>query len=452
MEQYTILIVDDEEYIRETLKIILNSYGCKVYTAGDGQSAIDCVNEYLIDVLITDLRMPGMDGLQLMEEVKKIDSSLEVIFISAYADIKSAVKAMKMGAFDYIQKSFSKDELLVTIEKAIDRRKLVQENKILKNQLEKSYDWDGIIGKSYKVQRIFSMIDRIAASKATVLITGESGVGKEVFAQLIHKRSPRKDKEMVVVNCGAIPENLIESELFGHEKGAFTGAINTKIGKFEQADKGTIFFDEIGELPLPMQVKILRVLQERKVEKVGSLESNEVDIRVIAATNKDLLEEVKKGNFRDDLYYRLNVVNLNIPPLRERREDIPLLATKFMEEYSEGYGKKLKLIDIEILDILVNYKWPGNVRELKNVIERAVVLSESNDEVLKTEHLPIEIFNDVSKEYKGLKEGLTLKEYEKIIIANVLHKNGGNKVKTAYELGIQRQTLYNKIREYDIEN
>lgn len=452
MRQYSILIVDDEKSIRDTLSIILESSGYKIYTAKNGYEALHIINEYLIDILITDLRMPGMDGLELMEKVFKIDQIIEVIFISAYADIKSAVEAMKMGAFDYIQKSFSTNELLVIIEKAIERKRLIEENLLLKKNIEEGYNVDGIIGKSKNMQNIFSTLDRISSTKATVLLTGGSGVGKEVFARLIHNKSPRKDNNFVVVNCGAIPENLIESELFGHEKGAFTGAINNKIGKFQQANNGTIFLDEVGELPLSMQVKFLRVLEERKIEKVGSLESIDVDIRIIAATNRDLKREVEEGKFRDDLYYRLNVINLEIPLLKERKEDIPLLASKFLDEYSKEYNKNLKLIDMEALDILINYSWPGNVRELKNIIERSVVVASIDDEVLKKEYLPVEIMEGSLEEDENLEEGLTLKEYEKVIIHNTLKKNGGNKAKTAEELGIRRQTLYNKIKEYDMEN
>lgn len=451
MGKYTILLVDDEKSIRDTLKIVLENAGYEVFTAKDGFEGLKYVEKNLIDILITDLRMPEMNGLELMKKVLKIDSSIEVIFISAYADIESAVKAIKMGAFDYVQKSFSNDELLLIVEKAIERKSLLNENAIFKRQLKGEYDWDGVIGKSPKMQRIFSMIDRIANSKATVLITGETGVGKDVIAKLIHKRSLRRDNEYVVVNCGAIPENLIESELFGHEKGAFTGAINTKIGKFEQADGGTIFLDEIGELPISMQVKLLRVLQEEEIERVGSIESIKVDIRVVAATNKDILSEVKKGNFRADLYYRLNVISLEIPPLRERKEDIPILATKFMEEFNREYRKSLNLIDIETLDILINYNWLGNVRELKNVIERAVVVANENDEVLRKEHLPLEMIENIPEEQNVINEGLTLKEYERIIISNALKKNNGNKTKTARELGFRRQTLYNKIKEYNMD-
>lgn len=452
MRQYNILIVDDEKSIRSTLSIILESSGYKIYTAKNGYEALHITNEYLIDILITDLRMPGMDGLELMKKVFKIDQTIEVIFISAYADIKSAVEAMKMGAFDYIQKSFSTDELLIIIKKAIERKRLIEENLLLKKNIEEGYNVDGVIGKSKKMQNIFSILDRISSTKATVLLTGGSGVGKEVFARLIHNKSSRKDNDFVIVNCGAIPENLIESELFGHEKGAFTGAINNKNGKFQQANNGTIFLDEIGELPLPMQVKFLRVLEERKIEKVGSLENIDIDIRIIAATNRDLKREVEEGKFRDDLYYRLNVINLEIPLLKERKEDIPLLASKFLDEYSKEYNKNLKLIDMEALDILINYSWPGNVRELKNIIERSVVVASIDDEVLKKEYLPVEIMGGSLEEDENLEEGLTLKEYEKVIIHNTLKKNGGNKAKTAEELGIRRQTLYNKIKEYNMEN
>lgn len=447
----TILLVDDEKSIRETLKILLEDAGYKVLLAKDGFEALEYLKDYIIDILITDLRMPKMDGIELMEKALEIYPYIQIIFISAYADIKCAVKAIKMGAFDYIQKSFCVEELLVTVEKAVERKRLIEENYKLRKQIEKSYQYDGVIGKSEKMQLLFSMVDRIASSRATVLLTGESGVGKEVFAKLIHKKSSRRDKKFVTINCGAIPENLIESELFGHEKGAFTGASYTKIGKFEQANGGTIFLDEIGELPLSMQVKFLRVLQERQFERVGSLKSINVDVRVIAATNKDLLEEVKKGNFREDLYYRLNVVNIKIPPLRERKDDIPLLAEKFLDEFSKEYNKKLKLIDIETMNILVQHPWKGNVRELRNVIERSVVVAEENEEILSNHHLPSEIIGQENISESRWKEGITLKEFEKILIINTLKKVNGNKSKAAEILGIKRQTLYNKIKEYNID-
>ena len=449
--EFTILLVDDEKSIRETLKMLLTENGYKVVLASDGFEALDILKNQFIDILITDLRMPKMDGIELMERALKTDPYLGVIFISAYADIKCAVSAIKLGAFDYIQKSFTNDEFLITVESAVKRKKLLEENRHLKRKLENNYKFGQVIGKSDKMQLIFSMIDRIAQSKATVLLSGESGVGKEVFAKLIHERSKRKDKNFVVINCGAIPENLIESELFGHEKGAFTGANQVKIGKFEQADQGTVFLDEVGELPLSMQVKFLRVLQEREFQRVGSLESIKTDIRIIAATNKNLMEEVKNGNFREDIYYRLNVINFEIPPLRERKEDIPLLAEHFLESFTKEYNKDLKIIDIEALSILVNYPWLGNVRELKNTIERAVVVAEKNEETLTKNHIPKEILGEDNNMQYTANEKMTLKEFEKIFITNTLKQTNGNKTKTAEILGVKRQTLYNKIKEYEIK-
>lgn len=448
MEKLRILLVDDEKSIRETLNIILKDAGYKIITAGSGQEAIEIIKENCIDIMITDLRMPGMDGLELMKKTMEIDSTIEVIFISAYADIKSAIKAVKMGAFDYIEKSFSSDELLLTIEKAAERRKLLEENSILRKKLNCDAINVGIVGKSKKIKAILSMSRRIANSKATVLITGESGVGKELFANLIHKESPRKNKNFVVINCGAIPENLIESELFGHEKGSFTGAIYEKIGKFEKANGGTIFLDEVGELPLSLQVKFLRVLQERKIERIGSLNSIDIDVRIIAATNRDLYEEVKKENFRDDLYYRLNVFNIQIPSLRERKEDIPLLCDKFVDDFSKEYGKSIEIIDMEVIYALMNYSWRGNIRELKNVIEHAVVVANKNEKILIKKHLPREIYNNNSEE--NSEKILKLRDLEKIMIINTLKKNNGNKTKTSEMLGIKRQTLYNKIKEYNL--
>lgn len=447
----TLLLVDDEKSIRETLKIVLESQEYRVITAKDGYEAIDYLEQNMIDILITDLKMPGMNGIQLMERALDIDPFIEVIFISAYADIKSAVKALKMGAFDYIEKSFSTEELIFTVRKAAERKNLVEENRNLRRRLYGEYNYEGVIGKSENMQRLFYLVDRIARSKANILLTGESGVGKDVFARLIHKKSSQELKRFVPINCGAIPENLIESELFGHEKGAFTGAIQMKRGKFELAHNGTLFLDEVGELPLPMQVKFLRVLQEKQFYRVGSEKSIQVDVRIIAATNKDLMEEIKRGRFREDLYYRLNVVNLEIPSLRERREDIPLLAEKFLVEFAEEYNKKMKYIDIETLEYLMEYEWKGNVRELRNVVERSVLFADSDEELLLKEHLPIEITGIVKERVSKDKKHMSLRDYEKIIIENTLKRNDGNKTKVAGILGIRRQTLYNKIKEYNIQ-
>jgi DNA-binding NtrC family response regulator len=445
-----ILIVDDEKSIRETLKIIFNNLNYKVFTAQDGFEAINIIKSNIIDIMVTDLRMPLMDGTELMQQALNIDSSIETIFISAYADIKAAVKVVKMGAFDYIEKSFSTDELIFTIEKAIELRKLKEENRSLRRRIEGKYNYDGVIAKSEAMQKIIDMVNRVANSKANILLTGESGVGKDVMANYIHKRSNRAGNSFIVINCGAIPENLIESELFGHEKGSYTGADRMGKGKFELADKGTIFLDEIGELPLHAQVKFLRVLQEKQIYRIGSEKSISVDVRIIAATNKNLSEEVEKGNFREDLYYRLNVVNLEIPPLRDRKDDIPVLAEYFLMEFSKDYDKKIKYFEVEALNYLMDYEWKGNVRELKNVIERSVLVANDEEELLLKNHLPKEITGlDLNDDINDNKEK-TLADYEKMIIENTLKRYEGNKTKTAEVLGIKRQTLYNKLKDYNL--
>lgn len=390
MEKIYILLVDDEKAIRETLKIILEDAGYIVKTAQNGFEAIDIIQESFIDILITDLRMLKMDGIELMERLLKISPSLETIFISAYADIKAAIKAIKLGAIDYLEKTFTNEELISTIKKAETRIKNKRERSNLKNKLlSEELKAMGIIGTGENMQRLFYLIDRIAPSKANILLTGESGVGKDEFAKLIHKKSLQKDNNFIAINCGAIPIKLIESELFGHERGAFTGAYHQKKGKFELAQDGTLFLDEIGDLPLDMQVKFLRVLQEKQFFRIGSEESIRVDVRIIAATNKNLMDEIYKGRFREDLYYRLNVVSIHIPPLRERREDIGLLAEKFILEFSKIYNKKVKHLDIETFEVLVNYEWKGNIRELKNTIERATLMCNDKEEVLLVSHLPI---------------------------------------------------------------
>jgi DNA-binding NtrC family response regulator len=447
---HTILLVDDEKSIRETLRIILEDSNYNVLTAKDGSEALEYIRGTIVDVLVTDLKMPKMDGIELMKNALEIDPYIETIIISAYADIKSAVKALKMGAFDYIEKSFYSDELIFTVKRAIERKILIEENRNLKRRIEGNYDYEGVIGKSEKIQKLFDMVNRIANSRANVLLTGESGAGKEVFAQLIHKKSSRSDKSFIVINCGAIPENLVESELFGHEKGAFTGADHLRKGKFELANGGTLFLDEVGELPLQAQVKFLRILQEKKMYRIGAEKPVDVDVRIIAATNKALTEQIENGKFREDLYYRLNVVNMEIPPLRERKEDIPLLCEKFLMEFAEEYNKKLKFIDAESLSYLMDYSWKGNVRELRNIIERSVLVANYHEEFLLKKHLPKEITGVESVDSTEGNREISLNDYEKIIIENTLRKYGLNKTKAAEVLGIKRQTLYNKIKEYNI--
>ena len=447
---YSILLVDDEKSIRETLKIILEGSEYNTVTAKDGYEALDYLNNNVVDILITDLRMPKMNGIQLMEKALEIDPYIEVIFISAYADIKSAVKALKMGAFDYIEKSFTNEELIFAVEKAFERKKLIEENITLKRSLDGDYKFDGVIGKSERMQDLFHLVDRIAKSRANILLTGESGVGKDVFAQLIHRKSLQDPEKFIPINCGAIPENLIESELFGHEKGSFTGAINTKRGRFELAHGGTLFLDELGELPFHMQVKLLRVLEEKQIYRIGSENPINIGVRIIAATNKDLMDEIEAGRFREDLFYRLNVVNIDIPPLRERKEDIPLLAEKFLLEFSKEYNKNLKFLDIEAINYLVEFDWKGNVRELRNIMERAVLFADLEEEFLLKDYLPEEVTGIVEEESNKHNIEMSLQEYEKIIIMNTLKRHKGNKSKTSKILGIKRQTLYNKIKQYNI--
>lgn len=449
LNNISVLLVDDEKNIRETIRFLLEENDYNVYVAKDGYEAINTLLNNDIQILVTDLNMPHMDGIELMNKTFEIDPYISVIFITAVNDIKRAVEAIKGGALDYIPKSFTNDEFLLIVEKAAERNRLIEENRSLKQQLKKKEQKDEYVFSSSNIRLLLSMIDRIAMSKANVLLRGESGVGKEVFADLIHKKSKRNDGPLIKLNCGAIPENLIESELFGHVKGSFTGAISNQIGKFEQANKGTIFLDEIGELPLKLQVKLLRVLQEHEIQKIGDTKITKIDVRVIAATNLNLENEVSKGYFREDLYYRLNVVNLEIPPLRERKKDIPLLIESFIDSISAEYAKNIKAIDFSALYQLINFHWPGNVRELKNVIERAVAIADYDEEIITTRHLPSNIIGAGENSYFEDKL-FELKDYERIVIARTLEKTMGNKSKAAEILGIKRQTLYNKIREYEI--
>lgn len=448
-----ILIVDDEVSIRETLKVLLEDADYFVKTASDGFEAIEILKNSDFDLVLCDLRMPKMDGVELFEKIREFDSSVEFVIISAYADIKKAVKAIKMGAFDYLQKNFSTDELLVTVEKALEKKRLLEENRILKKKLEeKKFDED-VVFRSKEIENILKLIDKIAPTKATVLITGESGVGKEVFARLIHKKSDRRKAPFLAVNCAALPDELLESELFGHERGAFTGAVAQKKGKFEIADGGTIFLDEIAEASALMQSKLLRFLQEGEFERVGGLKKIKVNVRVIAATNKDLVRSIEAGEFREDLYYRLNVINLHIPPLRKRKEDIPVLTQYFLNYYNSEYSKNIQSISDETMELLLSYQWPGNVRELKNAVEHAVAVADIRDTALQPRHLPPEITGgkiDTGKSQTASKEGqkVSLEEFEKQHILKVLESVNWNKSLAAKILGINRQTLYNKLRRY----
>ena len=421
-------------------------------TAESGNDALKVLDEMVVDVLITDLRMPGMDGLALMEKAHTKDPSLEVIFISAYSDVVSAVKAIKKGAFDYVPKSFQPEELLITVEKALEKKRLLFEYSLARRQLEQQYTADGYLFRDSKMQAILQSIEKIARSNATVLITGESGTGKEVLAKIIHNKSSRRDKKFSVIDCSSIPPNLMESELFGYEKGAFTGASARKIGKFEAANGGTVFLDEIGELPLSMQTRFLRILQEKKFERVGGTQAVALDIRLISATNKNLEQEVKAGRFREDLYYRLNICRINVPSLRERKEDIPILADQFLKEFSKEYGKVLQFIGTDVLLYLLDHSFPGNVRELRNLIEQAVILASETDEILTLPLLPLPADEKREDSMEVPSDDSPLWKYEKYIIESTMKKYGGNKKKVAYVLGIKRQTLYNKLRKYELDS
>jgi DNA-binding NtrC family response regulator len=441
-----ILIVDDEEIMRESLTDWLKEDGYEVLAVEDGFKALEAVQSQDFSVMLVDLKMPKMDGLEVLREVKRLGFDIPVIIITAYATVDTAVAAMKEGAYDYIIKPFNPEELGLTIKKIIERQHLLKENILLRKELSKRYQFGDIIGKSPKMQSVFELIRTVAPSKSTILICGESGTGKEMVARAIHETSLRKDGPFIALACGALPETLLEAELFGYEKGAFTGANIQKKGKIELADGGTLFLDDIADISLKTQVDLLRVLQEREFRRLGGTETIKVDVRIIAATNKDLLKLVEQGKFRDDLYYRLNVITITIPPLRERKEDIPLLVTHFLQKYNIETGKKIEKIAESALNILMDYQWPGNVRELENTIEHAVVVTEGN--VILPEALP-----DFLKQKKTLPTDTkkSLEEVEKQHIIQVLKENQGNISRAAEVLGINRVTLYRKIKEYNIQ-
>lgn len=450
-----ILIVDDEENFRNVLTVILKKEGYEVEGAANGKEGLGRVGESTFDHILCDIRMPQMDGLEFLQEAKKIGIETPIIMMSAYGTIDTAIEAMKMGAYDYISKPFKPDEIILVLKKAEERERLRKENESLRRELKREYSFENIVSKNEKMQKIFEIIRKVAPYKSTVLITGESGTGKELIARAIHYNSDRSKMLFVPVNCGAIPENLLESELFGHVKGAFTDAIRTKKGLFEEADGGTIFLDEIGELPAQLQVKLLRVLQEGEIRRVGDSKSVQIDVRVIAATVKDLIREVNEGRFRDDLFYRLNVLHLSIPPLRERKEDIPLLIQHFIQKHNQNLNKDIKEVDSKALEVLMNYRWPGNVRELENAIERAVVLADG--ERIELDHLPLEIQHINMMETAGLPipdEEYSIKKASRLLemglIRKALQKTKGNHTQAARLLEISHRALLYKIKDYGI--
>ncbi|MDX9783966.1 MAG: sigma-54 dependent transcriptional regulator [Spirochaetia bacterium] len=446
--QSTILIVDDEKNIRDGLAEAFSLEGYATLCAQDGQEAQGILDTHYVDLVVTDLKMPKVSGMELLQYIKRRWQNVPVIIITAHGDISEAVAAMQYGALEFITKPLDLDHLLKLTKNALEIRELSIKNQELREEVLAQQRISSIIGQSPAMRKIFDLVRKVAPTKASVLITGESGVGKELIADAIHNLSPRRDRPLVKVHCAALAESLLESELFGHEKGAFTGAQTRKRGRFEMADTGSLFLDEIGEINQNVQIKILRVLQERKFERVGGESTLEVDVRFIAATNKDLKVEIEEGRFREDLYYRLNVVNIHVPPLRERREDIPLLAATFLHEFSQENEKEIEGFENRAKQALFAYDWPGNVRELRNCIESAVVMASGR--FISMEDLPPGPRSTQEKKEIHIPALSSMAEAEKILIAETLAMLGWNKTKTAEVLKIGRKTLYQKIDEYGI--
>jgi len=448
----TILVVDDDNAHRTMLRTLVGGWGYDIVEADDGSTAIEKVQERPFDLILMDVRMLKVSGLEALERIKAFNPAIPVTIMTAYSSVETAIEALKKGAYDYLTKPLDFDKLRLTIERAMEHTRLKEENRLLKENLGKHFDMQNIIGRSPAMISLLETVAHVAPSEATVMITGESGTGKELIAGVIHHNSPRKDSPFVKLNCAAITETLLESELFGHEKGAFTGADRRKEGRFYQANQGSIFLDEVSEMPLTMQVKLLRVLQERELTRVGGEKVIAVDVRVIAATNKDLVDLKDRGLFREDLYYRLNVVNLEIPPLTKRRDDIPLLAQHFLGIFVDKNKKKIKGFTPKAMDQLIRYDWPGNVRELMNAIERAVVLA-------RTDYLDDQDFSIlqpllqqsalVPSDFDNI-DNIPLEEVEKAAILRMLESVAGNKSEAARRLGITRKTLHKKLKQYGV--
>ncbi|MBS1810513.1 MAG: sigma-54-dependent Fis family transcriptional regulator [Acidobacteria bacterium] len=445
MTQPTILIVEDEDLMCGIIAGLLTDAGYRVVTAADADAGLNLFTTEAPDLTISDINIGRVDGLTLLDRIKQVDADAVVVMITAYSSVETAVAALRKGAYDYITKPFINEDLLQTVKNALRQRELFRENHYLRRELKARYNFDNIIGRSDALTGIFRLIEKIAATSSSVLIQGESGTGKEVIARAIHYNSPRADKPFIAINCGALPENLLESELFGYVKGAFTGANANKIGLLRAANGGTLFLDEVGEMPAALQVKLLRALQEREVTPLGATKPESFDARVIAATNRSLEEEVNQGRFREDLFYRLSVIGFTLPPLRDRREDIPLLARYFVRKFCQEQGVPEKKVSDEAMQRLINYGWRGNVRELQNAMERAVTLSEDQIEII---HLPPKV-NDANIGTRDLTgQTVTLEELERRYILDILAREEDDKIRTADLLGIDLSTLYRKLKRY----
>jgi DNA-binding NtrC family response regulator len=457
-EKPSILVIEDEAKLRHLIELQLADEGFLAYSAGDAEAGLKLLNKERVDLVVTDFKLPGMSGLEFLHAAKGINSQLPIIIMTAYGTVESAVDAMKAGASDYVLKPFSLDELMMVIRKELATRELREENRSLREALGRRYEYKNIVANSEKMQAVLAMVERVAPTNATVLLGGESGVGKDLIARAIHEHSHRASGPFVKINSTAIPENLLESELFGYEKGAFSGAVSMKPGKFELADKGTLFLDEIGDVPGATQVKLLRVLQEREFERLGGMRTIKVDVRLIAATNRDLRAALEEGSFREDLYYRLNVVAIDIPPLRDHKEDIPALANFFLEKFVRDSGKSIQSITPQAMNLLMDFHWPGNVRELENIIQRGVALSAGGALDVADIHLdgPSRRANSSSGDgasgaaHHVLPEGMTLEQWEDETIREALRRANGNKSQAARALGLSRNALRYRLSKIGV--
>ncbi len=437
----TILVVDDEEIVRESLRDWLDEVGYKVDIAESGDKALKIIKQKKIKIMIADLIMPGMNGIELMKKAREIVPTISTVIITAHGTIQTAITAIREGAYDYVEKPFCPEKVELLIKNLVEHQDLIEENISLRRKIEDRFHFEGIIAKSPKMLKIIELIKTVAPANATILILGKTGTGKEVIARAIHHQSPRRNRPFIATSCAALPESLLESELFGHEKGSFTGAVERKKGKFEAGDKGTLFLDEIGEINANTQIHLLRALEEKKITRVGGNEEINVDVRVIAATNRNLKTSIKQEKFREDLYYRLNVVTIDLPPLKDRMEDILPLAEHFLKKYAKENNKRIKSFSDEVVEFMLNYSWPGNVRELENMIERGAILSKNT--AISLDELPQDIIHPTPV------EGKTVESVTRNHIINVLEETKGNISKAAEILGIRRMTLYNKLKKYN---